>query len=75
MNTTEDLRGIVEYVEHCGSDGQQLEVKIEGHDVAVFLSPIRGDNDFNTGDTITVTNDADEEDGTVHINARRATNP
>jgi len=67
MNTTEDLRGKVEYVEHCGRDGQQLEVKIEGHDVAVFLSPIRGGNDFNTGDTITITNDADSDDWTVHI--------
>ena len=67
---TEKLRGVVEYVEHCGREGQQLEVKIEGHELAVFLSPIDGGGSFQAGDTISIIcYDADDWKVEVHSRA------
>ena len=49
--TTEELRGVVEYVYRVR---EQLEVKIEGCELAVFLSKIKGGDDFQAGDTIAI---------------------
>ncbi len=71
MNTTEELRGVVEYVHRVR---EQLEVKIAGCELAVFLSKIEGGDDFNAGDTIAITR-AGTDDWIVEVTARRSATP